>query len=574
MIKTVKVLSNFTFSPKDKLPLARLSQGNGRWNDLRIVDEAKADYYLILNCPQYGGFYEPQKSVVMQMEPAWHREGLPFPYNDPAAFSDKFLYVHDTFRHHNPSEWHLSPSYEEFSKGTVDLKKTKMFSGVISALGYLEGHKKRLIFLKKIAERFPVDIYGRGHEPGFIPKGFPGRYLGELAAGEKDEGLFPYKYTFAAENTSEPGYFTEKLCDAILSECLCFYWGCPNAGDFLDPRAFISLDIDDHEKSLAMIERAIAEDEWSKRLPYIRQAKQKILNELQILPTLERILKETSARSTRKIVRFPVHPSAYFFSLRLRRKGARVIKAFIKALISIFRFSKAMFRKKKSEELIILVPYRDREENLKRFIPHIHAFLKNIKHRIVVIEQAGEGLFNHAKLLNVGFSLYQNEGAYFCFHDVDMLPESASCDYSYPVMPTHLSVYCSQFEYQSRPRYFGGVLLVNREDFRKVNGFSNQYWGWGGEDDDFKKRIDLTWTIPWGRREGKYHSIEQVAFGHPQAHENVKRSGNSQYHKNRIRLGFGEHLSYDPQTDGLSDLKYELLETIAGDGFVKHIVRL
>ena len=256
---------------------------------------------------------------------------------------------------------------------------------------------------------------------------------------------------------------------------------------------------------------------------------------------------------------------------RVRRSSAFLnFKKSVKAFVSVFRFSIMLPMMHKQKELIIIVPFRNREENLKQFVPHMHHFLKDVKHRIVVVEQAEDGLFNRAKLLNVGFSLYQDANAYFCFHDVDLLPESALCDYSYPVMPTHLSAYCSQFEYQFVPHYFGGVLLVNKEDFLKLNGFSNQYWGWGAEDDDLRNRFDRTWTIPWTRRMGRYHSIEQVAFGHPRAHEAFKRRGNPQYRKNCMRLRLG----YDSKTDGLSDLKFELLETITGDGFVRHIVRL
>ena len=36
---------------------------------------------------------------------------------------------------------------------------------------------------------------------------------------------------------------------------------------------------------------------------------------------------------------------------------------------------------------------------------------------------------------------------------------------------------------------FGGASAMRPAQFRKVNGFSNQYWGWGGEDDDMSKRI-------------------------------------------------------------------------------------
>ena len=258
----------------------------------------------------------------------------------------------------------------------------------------------------------------------------------------------------------------------------------------------------------------------------------------------------------------------------LRFAASLNLKRSVKTRISAFRSSTVMRLIKKKNELIVIVPFRDRADDLKQFVPHMRKVLKNVKHRIAVIEQTEAGLFNRAKLLNAGFRLYQDANAYFCFHDVDMLPESASCDYSYPVMPTHLSAYCSQFEYQFDPYYFGGVLLVNKEDFLRVNGFSNQYWGWGAEDDDLKKRFDRTWTIPRAQRMGRYRSIERAAFGHLRAHEDVKRSGNPHYQKNLMRLGPEGRLSYDPKTDGLSDLKFELLETIAGDGFVKHFIRL
>ena len=37
---------------------------------------------------------------------------------------------------------------------------------------------------------------------------------------------------------------------------------------------------------------------------------------------------------------------------------------------------------------------------------------------------------------------------------------------------------------------FGGASAMTPAQFRLVNGYSNQYWGWGGEDDDMYKRID------------------------------------------------------------------------------------
>ena len=37
--------------------------------------------------------------------------------------------------------------------------------------------------------------------------------------------------------------------------------------------------------------------------------------------------------------------------------------------------------------------------------------------------------------------------------------------------------------------YAGGVLTVWRDQYEAINGFSNEFWGWGGEDDDLTNRL-------------------------------------------------------------------------------------
>ena len=48
------------------------------------------------------------------------------------------------------------------------------------------------------------------------------------------------------------------------------------------------------------------------------------------------------------------------------------------------------------------------------------------------------------------------------------------------------------FTFLSRLPYadlFGGVASLSRRHMELVNGFSNEYWGWGGEDDDMSSRV-------------------------------------------------------------------------------------
>ncbi len=200
------------------------------------------------------------------------------------------------------------------------------------------------------------------------------------------------------------------------------------------------------------------------------------------------------------------------------------------------------------EKLSIVVPYRNREEHLKSFIPHMEKFLSEdeIEYSIFIIEQADDKPFNRAKLLNVGFK-ESSDFDYFAFHDVDMLPLDS--DYSYPEGPTHLASEVEQFNWKlAYEGYFGGVTLFDKESFLKINGYSNEYWGWGAEDDDVLYRC-LIKEIPIFRKDCRYSSLN---------HD--RKITNDLYGKNLSKLSEFRN-SKDPvkilEGDGLNTLVYE-----------------
>ena len=66
-----------------------------------------------------------------------------------------------------------------------------------------------------------------------------------------------------------------------------------------------------------------------------------------------------------------------------------------------------------------------------------------------------------------------------------MLPHPEA-DYSYPEQyPIHIATKLSKYKYGlGYDQYFGGVVLLTKEQVEKTNGYSNDYWDWGQEDDD------------------------------------------------------------------------------------------
>jgi hypothetical protein len=143
-------------------------------------------------------------------------------------------------------------------------------------------------------------------------------------------------------------------------------------------------------------------------------------------------------------------------------------------------------------KLGVIVPYRNREEHLTIFKQSIKEYLnnKNISFELIIVEQYDDKPFNRGKLLNIGFIEAERlKCNYVVFHDVDILP--IEVDYSYSTNPINLiTSFVSNSDYSKElfDGYFGGVTIFPTHLFKKINGYPNNFNGWGFEDDELFKR--------------------------------------------------------------------------------------
>eukprot|EP00096_Caligus_rogercresseyi_P012282 TRINITY_DN5097_c0_g1_i1.p1 TRINITY_DN5097_c0_g1~~TRINITY_DN5097_c0_g1_i1.p1 ORF type:complete len:309 (-),score=72.35 TRINITY_DN5097_c0_g1_i1:1033-1959(-) len=224
------------------------------------------------------------------------------------------------------------------------------------------------------------------------------------------------------------------------------------------------------------------------------------------------------------------------------------------------------------QKLCLLIPFRDRWRELLVFMSHMSSFLANqgIHSRFIVVHQTDTWRFNRASLLNAGFLESPRDCDYFALHDVDLIPLNSHIHYEYPGQgPLHLTApgLHPKYDYAS---FFGGILLITREDFFKVNGMSNNYWGWGLEDDEFRARVveaGLTPQRPTGILTSKEDTFEHINFPRDHSSRDMVACFNQR-----------DVTHYRDRSGGLNSVEYALSHrrdlTVDGYGFSLLDVRL
>lgn len=199
----------------------------------------------------------------------------------------------------------------------------------------------------------------------------------------------------------------------------------------------------------------------------------------------------------------------------------------------------------------IIVPYRERENHLQRFLSEFDTeCLSNCQ--IVIVEQCDSKEFNRGKLLNIGFQEMKEECDYVIFHDVDMIPskEYIIKAYAFEEEIVRLSIV--------HGHSLGRCCKVKKETYEKMNGHPNTIWGWGLEDRILWYRANAIDAKIKDFNECKKHykTLPHKSNAHPYTGEKKERDVfETRLHLNHNKAEKIKHAF----NDGLNTLEYKLL---------------
>jgi hypothetical protein len=196
-----------------------------------------------------------------------------------------------------------------------------------------------------------------------------------------------------------------------------------------------------------------------------------------------------------------------------------------------------------------------------RFLDHMIPFVEKLGYKewkmfvCDEIKDSHDMKFNKGFCFNVAFeeAMKDRDWDYLVFNDVDYAP----CDdlaYCYKVKPTslvHIGRRIKKYEFYGR--CWGAIFSVLPADFRSMNGFPNNYFGWGGEDNALGIRssvLKIKYSVPLA---GEIIDLEGLDDAQKKTEVEAENA------KNSAALEMLEHENTEYLQNGLSNLEYELV---------------
>ncbi len=209
---------------------------------------------------------------------------------------------------------------------------------------------------------------------------------------------------------------------------------------------------------------------------------------------------------------------------------------------------------------VIILPFRNRPVQLRKFLDAMCEFWKPEVNPLYIysIEQGDDNPFNRGWLLNIGIKTWLSTGKTgecLFVHDVDLLPDASPNRVSYHqcVWPRHMSSEQENFGWTTPyDTFFGGVVGMSIDHWIKINGMSNDFLGWGGEDDELLARVRQ-----YGLFNTEYFRAPRGfgRFSHEKEDHFRKPKNEAEYQHN---LQILYHRKKPFNQDGISNVKYQV----------------
>ena len=269
----------------------RLPGGSLNCGALRFVVETgpDTDVVVIQNYLRYDQTLNTRKGFIWK----WDNEPI---VNDSVSRGYDRVFTHlDIADPHVTTappilDWWVNKSFDELEELPVP-EKSRDISAIASTKDWIAGHRSRAAFIELLEKVLPeVDLFGKGRSR-------------EL--DDKWDGLAPYRYSIAIENTSKRDYWTEKISDCFLSYTVPFYFGATNISEYFPDDSFIWLPIDKPQEAIDIIKKTLANDDWEARLPALEEARKRVLYKYSFWGQISRLISENreSLESTPRLAK-------------------------------------------------------------------------------------------------------------------------------------------------------------------------------------------------------------------------------------------------------------------------------
>jgi hypothetical protein len=223
-----------------------------------------------------------------------------------------------------------------------------------------------------------------------------------------------------------------------------------------------------------------------------------------------------------------------------------------------------------NKRIVLITIYRDDKEHTRfreqqLFMYYMNRLLYGNDYMILTVEQSKDWEFNIGKLKNIGFDYLEKKGLQFdnyIFTDIDMIPSTGLLPYYFKTTKSINGLALKGTRYamndlKTRYPFVGGVMSCTRDVFIKLNGYPNNYYGWGDEDSSILLRMKMEGMDLFVPKKGHIIDLEEKLGG--LGAKSVQEKTSELVEKEGMK--YEKTYNYkDYKSNGLNTLIYKIIE--------------